>query len=57
MHSFHLKFSSNETPKIVIDSARFILQLFITSFGKSSAMFSFSLGLWKNEFDFGKINV
>ena len=50
MCSFLLKHSFNKSTKNVIDSVYSISWLFIISFGKRSGMFSFWMGLWKNEY-------
>ena len=45
MCGFQLRFLSKKTPRNFIDSVRGISPLFIFSFGKSSGMSSFHLGL------------
>ena len=42
--------SSDKTPRNFIDLVRAISRLFIFSFGKTTGISSFLLGLWKNEY-------
>ena len=50
MRSFLKRFSSNNTPRNLIDGILSILSLFISSLGNFSGMSSFSLALWQNEY-------
>ena len=49
---FHVEFSSNRTPRNLIDSARLISYLFIFSLESKREISSFLLCLWKNEYFF-----
>ena len=50
MWSYHKRFSSNNSPRNLMDGILSILSLFILSLGNFSGMSSFLLVLWKNEY-------